>query len=44
MMMMEEGHEEERRGDAGDRLFKTRTQHHRMVGKNGFQVVAKLVW
>ena len=22
-----------RRRDAGDRLFKTRTQHHRMVGK-----------
>ena len=34
----EEGRrEEERRGgvDAGRCLFKTRTQHHRMVGKNG---------
>ena len=28
----EEGGEEER--DAGHRLFKTKTQHHRMVGKN----------
>ena len=29
----EEGEEEEK-GDAGHRLFKTRTQHHRMVGKH----------
>eukprot|EP00959_Pyramimonas_sp_CCMP1952_P087999 1841282-Pyramimonas_sp.AAC.1 len=26
----EEGAEEARRGERGDRLFKTRTQHHRM--------------
>ena len=32
--MREEGEEEERRRwDAGRCLFKTRTQHHRMVGK-----------
>ena len=29
----EEEEEEERRWDAGRCLFKTRTQHHRMVGK-----------
>ena len=30
----EEEEEEERRRDAGHSLFKTRTQHHRMVRKN----------